>query len=258
MTSRYEVYLNDIALSSIDPRILILDMQYDSAGIERKESRIAHRDGQFLGDLYKAGCRVTITFQLRIYDISARQSVCQEIAKWAMRGGVLKTNDRPTQMLVCVCDEPPHITSALKWLDDLSVTFRARSYPFWQDVVPTTLSLSGTAHNGSEVYLNGIAEKAYVSVTVSPVSGTLTSLTVSVNDSTITLQGISVPSGNTLEIGYDADMILHIKAGATSYLDKRTSASSDDLIAKCGQDNFVTFTADTSVEITFSVKGAWL
>lgn len=258
MISRYEVYLNNVALSSIDSRILILDVAYGEPGFQRQESRIANRDGNFLGELARNGCSVTVTFQLRIYDISDRQSVCQEIVKWAMKGGKFETNDRPDQMLLCVCEKPPHITSAMKWLDELSVTFRARSYPFWQDIAPTVLSLSGTAQNGVKMRLNGIAEKTYVKVTVKPTSGTLSSLTVSANDSTITLQGVSVASGNTLEIGYDDDMILYIKSGTTSYLDKRTPASSDDLIAKCGEENTFSFSANTAVQITFSVRGAWL
>ena len=258
MMSRYEVYLNNVALRDIDPRIIILDVAYGEADLQRKESRIAHRDGQFLGELYRAGCTVTVTFQLRIYDVSDRQSACQEIVKWAMKGGKLEINDRPEQMLECVCQEPPNIGSAMKWLDTLSVTFRARSYPFWQDSVPSILSSTGTAQSGLKMRLKGVAPKAYVSVTAKPVSGELTSLTVSVNDSTITVQGISVSSGGTFEIGYDEDMILYIKSGSTSYLDKRTAASSDDLVAKCGEENSFSFSANTSVQITFSGRGAWL
>lgn len=258
MIIRYEVWLNGVALSDIDSRILILDIEHSDPVVERKQSRIAGRNGLFTDDLYIGPRSVTITFQLRAYDTQDKQIACQAIEQWAMQGGKLETSDREGQGLMCVCDAPPHVVSVKNWLDTHSVTFTAYSYPFWQENIPNTLTLSGTAVNGSTMRINGTAKRAYVNVFATPSSGTLTSLTVTANDSTMTLQGISVGSGNTLEISYDDNMILRIKSGNTSYLNKRTPASSDDLIAKCGEENTFSFSANTPVQITFSVKGAWL
>lgn len=259
MISRYDVKLNNVSLSSIDTRLLILDVQHDAVSMQRKQTRLAHRHGVFSDEIYYEKCSVTIIFQLRIYSLSERQSVIQQISSWARNGGELEVNDRPGQKLVCVCDNYPHANSVKQWLDELSVTFTAYSYPFWQDKVPTTLTLSGMAANGSEMPLNGNADKAYMSVTVTPNSSdALTSLTISVNDSIIVLQNLLVQSSAPLEIAYDSNMILSIKAGNTSYLDKRTADSSDDLIAICGGVNVCSYVADTSVTITFSARGGWL
>lgn len=259
MISRYNVKLNNVSLSSIDARLLILDVQYSPVSMQRKQFRLAHRHGLFTDETYYEKCSVTIIFQLRIYGIAERQSVIQQISSWAKDGGELEINDRPGKKLMCLCDDYPHADSVKQWLNELSVTFTAYSYPFWQDKVATTLTLTGTASEGSEMPLNGNADKAYVNVTVVPNSSdVLKSLTVRVNDSIITLQNLLVQTGSPLEITYDENMIISIKSGGTSYLNNRTADSSDDLIAKCGAVNVCSYVADASVEITFSARGGWL
>lgn len=254
MISRYEAVLNGKPLGGISADILVLDIKYTPATPKYENYTIAKRQGSRIHRQYFEKATVTVQFEIHTYDIVERQRICLAVQQWAGRGGVLETNDREGQRLRCMCDTLPTINSALKWTDTLSVVFSGRSLPFWEEVVPSALQLSGASGNGS-LWVPGCIDGALTEVDVLS-GGAMTSLTLTANGKSMALSGISVPSGSILKIAYDDDQIQSIKVGNTSYLNKRTGA--DDLLANCGASNRFSYSSNASATVTFKVRGLWL
>lgn len=254
MTSRYDVKLNNVSLSSVNDNLLIIDVAYQTES-STEQMRIANRDGARLSDRYRSANSVTVTFELHEYDIVKRQSALQDVIAWARNGGVLKINDRKNQSLRVVCDALPNI-SVRNWTEALTITFSAYAYPYWQNTSATVATLVGKNTSGS-LKLDGTAPKAYVDVSVTT-TAKLTSLTVKVGDTSISLSDLNIAANKTITFSYSSSMVLSIKCGSDSLLSKRTAKSSDDLVAVCGATNTIKITASSNVTATFSAKGAWL
>jgi hypothetical protein len=161
-------------------------------------------------------------------------------------GTELEISDRPGEVLQVICTEPPYVPDHLSWADSISITFQTMEKPFWEKKTPETLTLeSGTTGSG-ELYVPGNIEEAVVEVEAAPASGTLANITLTVGDTSITLNGINATAEAPLRITYDRRGIQSIKRGTTSVMDKRTAASADDLLAKCGAVSAVSFSASAS------------
>lgn len=254
MISRYEAIMDGVPLSSINENLLILDIAHSYSEFENQSIKFARRNGLYIVDRYRESVSVTITFELHIYNIAQRQAACQEVAKWAMAGSILQTNDRPGQRLRCICEMPPVIESALSWTDPITMTFTGYIVPYWEEIVPSEETVTG---GSGALFVPGNGGKTVVECTVQP-AATITSITLGCGDTSIALSGISVSSSQTLTISYDDNMNLQIKRGTTSYLNKRTAESSDDLLAVCGQNNAVSVTCSGSYSAKFTARGLWL
>ena len=254
MISRYEAILNGTALSAVDPDIRILDISHDPPTLQTEKYDVANRNGERTYSRYRGTASITISFELSKYSIAKRQTVCQQVCAWAKNGGILETNDRPGQRLRCICEKFPAVASAMRWKDTLQMTFTAYALPFWEEKFPQELTLSGTSGGGT-LYVPGNYDGACAEVTVTA-GATLTRLTLNAGDTSITLEGLSVPAGSTIVISYDENMIQQIKTGNISLLNKRKG--NDDLLIKCGEINALSFTANGNATVKFSVRGLWL
>lgn len=251
MISRYQAILNGISLQSLSPDILITDISYPEPGIQLSTYTRAQRDGAGIYQRYKDKAAVAIRFAIRAYDIARRQQICQQVCNWAKDGGDLRINDRPGQRLVCICETMPRLNSVRNYTDEIEIQFAAYAVPYWQEIIPETISLSGSSASGN-LFVPGDAPEAVVEVTITA-NATLTSISLTTGDTTLSLAGISVPSGSSIQIAYDDELIQSIKTGSTSLLANRTGA--DDLMAKCGTINHVSYTANASCTVTFRVRG---
>lgn len=254
MISRYEVYLNGVALSSVNPDILILDVQYSPANFTTETYTTAKRQGARIHRRYVDKASVTVSFAIRKYGIQDRQTVCADVVAWAKNGGVLQTNDRNGQRLRCVCETFPVVQSVLRWTDPLTMTFSAYALPFWEEETPSVLHLTGTSDGGT-LYVPGNIDGAMIEATVTA-NASLTSVNLSANGKTMILSGLSVASGETIVLSYDDEMIQSIKVGTTSILNKRSGP--DDLLAIGGATNAFAFTSDADADVDFKVRGIWL
>ena len=254
MKSRYVVLLNDVSLESLDSNIYVSDIAYRAAQLQRENTRIQGRDGMYSGKEYISGSTVVVSFAVRRYDTQGRQATVQEIIRWAINGGWLKTSDRPGQMMYVKCSGLPAVTSALRWTDTLSVEFTALDYPFWVEEVPVEVTL--TKDQTKTLYVPGVY-KACAEATITA-GAALTSLTVACGDTQMALDGVSVPNGGVIKIQYIGEHhLLDIRYNNESLLAYRTPESDDDLIAQPG-DNSVTFTPNAAATCQLSVKGVWL
>lgn len=254
MISRYDVSLNGVPMSSISQKILILDISYESPSINTETFTVAKRQGARIHRRYIGRNTVRISFAIRAYDTFERQEICKSVARWAKNGGVLQTNDKKGQQLRCVCDSFPTVTSALKWTDTIDVVFSAYVLPFWEEISPSSITLIGTSANGV-IYVPGSIDGAMVEVSIKA-NGSLSTVNLRANNTEMKLSDLSVPSGQTIEISYNDEIIQSIKTGNTSLLNKRTGA--DDLLANCGEMNTFSISANAPVTATFKVRGLWL
>ena len=255
MKSRYQAILNNVALSSISDKILILDIKPVAQNIQDSTFRTAKRDGARINRRYIGSIGVTISFGIYEYNTSRRQDICADIARWAKNGGVLETNDRPGQYLQCVCSKMPVVDSARDWTKALQMTFMAYEVPYWQEKAAASATITGTSATGS-LYVPGNADGALVEVSAKANASLSGSVVLGVNGRTLTLSGLSLSANDVIRITYDTEAIQSIKVGNTSLLDKRTGV--DDLLANCGENNALSLTASASVSATFSVRGLWV
>lgn len=255
MISRYEAVLNGQALGGISADILVLDIRHTAPAFTNETFTPAKRQG---GRIYRRQLNkttVTITFEIHTYDIRERQRICNEVQRWARNGGILQTNDREGQRLRCVCDTFPVISSAMRWTDPLTVVFSAYAYPYWEELIPTKVTLSGTSGSSSVFVPGCVQDEAVVEATITA-NAALTTVNLIVNSRTMSLTGLSVAAGSTIKLIYDDDMIQSIKTGSTSLLANRSGA--DDLLVDCGDTNTFKMSANASATVEFSVRGLWL
>jgi len=256
MTSRYDVWLNGVALSSIDPCIYVSNIAYQAPTVTRHPTKIAARDGQYAGQVKTIDtAKITVNFVARAYSTVERQRVVQNVVSWASKGGILQATDRAGQFIRVETTRLPAVASVLGWTDVLTVEFQAFDYPFWQDETPTTTSVD-SGETGTLYVPGSWTSDIEVEITATEA---LTEAEIICGDSIIVLEGLSIAAGGKIVICYTADHhILEIKDGAgNSLLDKRTAESSDDLRADPGS-VAVAVEADGSAVCTFKAKGAYL
>ena len=253
-----EACMNGIPLSGLHDGIYIADITHKPAELKINTERIAGREGDRILQKSWSKAETTISFYLIGNSMQERQAACQQIAEWAKKG-TLETSDRPGQRLCCICAQAPTLGGAMQRLRTIEIRFTAYELPFWEETIPTKVTMTGTSGSKS-VFIPGNAEGALVEAKASVESGSLTAITLTAGSTSMAFTGGPLANdSNPMEITYDDQLIQSIKRGNTSLIDKRTAASADDLLAKCGAINAFTFSgANVSATVEFSVRGLWL
>lgn len=256
--SRVRVWLDGKGLQDIDPSIVVLDVAYQVPAISTQTVEHARYHGSRVTRQKMGNNTVTVSFEIHEYSVAFRQSIMERVTAWAMSGGALTTDDKPGKRLHVVCTTPPAIMSTKGWTNRLTMSFAAFDNPFWEDVSPTTLILSGTSGSG-DIYAPGSASDPFVEVDVKP-TGTLTRIELYAGETTFVLSGIYIPAGKVLAIYYDDKQTLHIERQDTgvSLLSKRTAESDDDLMIERGKFSEVSYVANVNCAITFKARGLYL
>ena len=244
MVTRYGVWLDGLPMEELDPAIYITDVQEQAPQMNVVTAPRAMGDGLFVTHRARERLSVIVRFAIREYDTARRKDAMQKIISWARAGKYLAISDRPGQRLRVEVDAMPTITSALKWTQELTLTFVAYAMPFWQSEYPEIIATSDVASR----FVPGDAVKASVDVVITP---TGSAVTVAVGSSRITLEGVA----DAIEISHGDDGVLRITSGGASILAKRTPESSDDLLAAPGEINRFSISGGSA---TFRVRGVWL
>ena len=255
MNGRNEIWLNNVALTEIDPGIYITDIAYSAVSPERHTAKLAGRDGSYSADTDSIGKNViTVTFMQRHYSTSARQTLAQAVMRWCSAGGWLKASDRPNQKIYVRCSQYPVIKSVTKWTDTVSLQFAAYDYPYWLDDDPAVIECSnGQTKTG---YLAGV-KRSDITAKITATDA-LTWLQMNVGSTMIRLENLTVSAGDEIIVDYSANHhILGISCNGTSLLHLRTAASSDDLVAEIGENSFVYSASGASV-CKYYVRGVYV
>ena len=256
MFQHTDVWLNGIALSAVDPTILVQSVQEGAPKIALSTGGPARSDGLRLLYRSRQSLSVSVTFAFREHiDFTRRASAMDAVRSW-FRDGQLMLWHRPEQILNVRAADFPELGNPRAWTRSMKMTFTAYEWPFFLDADETVRTLTGSSANGN-IFLRGNGPAARASVSVTSESA-VTSLTLTAGDTSISLADLNVTAGSEIKIGYDDQMIQYIKAGNVSILQKRTAASADDLLIPCGVSVPLAVSANASVTAVFRARGVWL
>lgn len=262
MISRYRVSLGEdieeaAQLDELDENLMILDVSYPPLKPQNNPKRVANLDGYEYGEEYIERGTVTITFELHIYGIAARNAACQKVNAWAQEGGILRVNDREGQRLAAVkCVQYAAIASARNWTDPLTLVFSTTGEPLWESEEEDTLAMTGKSVKGN-LAVGGNRGNAKVSVKVLA-DAAVTSFQITAGDTMLKLSGISLEAGKQMEIGYVNGRYLFVNVDGKSVMDKIDASSSDLLTVPCGKTTQISCVSSGKVTLTITARGLWL
>ena len=248
--------LDGVELSAIAPEIIVTDITHNAPVREVRASDIAGRNGKLYTRTVTSSTGVTVSFEIHTQDVRRRALIMEDVQRWAMPGGVLTTSDRPDRVLRVVCESLPTVGSAQKWTGVCSIGFVAYAVPFWEDETPRLVNITG---NGSKnLFVPGFAAPASVEAKVTNTgSGTISSVTLTAGDTSMTFAGVALGAGQTMKLSHDARGLLTARIGSASVLDKRTAASSDELELDPGKNAALSVTTNGTASTTFEVRGRY-
>ena len=256
MRSRYLAALDGVELSAIAPEIIVTDITHNAPVREVRAYDIAGRNGKLYTRTVTSSAGVTVSFEIHTPDVRRRAAIMEDVQRWAMPGGVLTTSDRPDRVLRVVCESLPTIGSAQKWTGISSIGFVAYAVPFWEDETPRRVSITGNGRKS--LFVPGFAAPASVEAMVKNTgSGTISSVTLTAGDTSMTFNGLSLGSGQTMMLSHDVRGLLTARIGGTSVLGKRTAASSDELELEPGKNAVLSVTTNGTASTTFEVRGRY-
>lgn len=257
MRTRYDVYMDNLPLSAVDPAIYVTDVQETQPSYDTTAMARARGDGARVTRRVRDSLQVRVYFAVRETDVDRRRDIIQRAAVWAMGGRYLAIGDRPGQRLRVVCDTLPSVTSALRWTQDLIMVFTAYAMPYWEADTPTRASFTGTS--GTATIRQAGTAPCFLEAEISNTSGsTLTSLSLTADSQTMAFTGMALGAGKTLKIYYDDNWLLRAEVDGASVLNRRTVDSADDLMIPPGKATTVTIAADKAVSVTLKARGLWL
>ena len=257
MRTRYDVYMDNLPLSAVDPAIYVTDVQETQPAYDTTAMARARGDGARVTRRVRDSLQVRVYFAVRETDVGRRRDIIQRAAAWAMGGRYLSLGDRPGQRLRVVCDTLPSVTSALRWTQDLIMVFTAYAMPYWEADTPIRASFTGKS--GTATIRHAGTAPCFLEAEISNTSGsTLTSLSLTADGQKMAFSGLALGTGKTMKIYYDENWILRAEVDGASVLNRRTADSADDLMLPPGKATTVTIAADKAVSVTLKARGLWL
>lgn len=251
----FDAALDGQALSAIAPEILLLDVIELPQKEEKQTAARALHPGLRLAHRIRQSLTVELIVMVRSTNARRRAAVMRAVTDWAWRGGWLTLNTHPGERLRVVADEMPSTGSAAAWTDKITISLTAYERPYWEADDATEVSIT----DEGVLRFPGGAVDSVVEVTATNTGAdALTMITFRSSGTSITLEGLSVPAGESIAISYTDDDIMTITAAGISALGNRTAESDDDLRAVPNEDNAVSVIADQSVSATFRARGRWL
>lgn len=204
---------------------------------------------------------VTVHFAFRERtDVQRRAQLLDEVRAWCENGGELTTNYRRDQRLKVICSEAPALGAVRAWTTDMAIQFTAFANPFWEDTTPTIYAIP--EHGKLLEFVatpNGTADSAMVEAAITVMSAApMTNVKISCDKTMIELQNIRVEQNRKLAIFYDAAGFLVMDAAGTHVLNRRTAASSDDLIARLRHANAIRIESDADVQAKILIRGCYV
>lgn len=257
MRTRYDVYMDGLPLDAIDPDIYVTDVQETPASYDATTLQRANGDGLRVLRRLRESLQVRVAFMVRETDVGRRRDIVQRVDAWAMGGKYLSLGDRPGQRLRVMCETLPGITSALKWTQELSMTFTAYAMPYWEADTPMRAVFSGTG--GTAVIRNAGTAPCFLEAEISNTSGdTLSGVALEADGHAMGFSGLALGAGKTLKLFYDDNWLLRAEVDGASVLNRRTADSVDDLMLPPGKTTTVTIAADKAVSVTLKARSLWL
>lgn len=252
MTTPFDCALNGVLLSSLNPRICVLDVQ-EFAPKVHITSLTLYPEGRQQLQTRRESLTVQVIFAIHEEQPDLRAAAMQRVRAWAAAGGVLTLPDRPDQQLTVVCTGLPAMSSDA-WTEKCTLTFQTTRCPYWEAAELSSVYGVEALH----LYLPGTAESAPVNaLLLNDSAETITSVTLRAGSTQMTFEGISFPAGRLLLLN-QTDGPLKVEADGESILHCRTADSDDQLLIPCGESSVVYATADQYVTASFTARGRYV
>lgn len=200
---------------------------------------------------------VTVSYAIDIpkTEMALRREIMDAVNSWALGKGWLTVNWMENRQMFVDHVVIPNAGDLWNWTNEYTITFRAYSVPFWQDVTAASAK-SGTTAKGTVMLKAGGNMNTPLDMTFQNMSGmTINSFTASVNGRSISLTNLGLGGNATLEISHGTDGLLKMKIGSTSVYERYSGA--DDLILVPGN-NRISFSAARAGILTASCTGRWI
>lgn len=267
MRQRFDVLINTVSMASLANEIIVRDIVEQPEETDVETVLRGNRPGMRVTSRVRKSLSVQVVYMIRTRNVVRRTEVRNKIAAWCAKGGILEINTRPGKRLYVKPNALPSVNSALKWTQDLSLTFVAYEQPYWEDktIVQDTGSL--TKLDSGEYWLHRLIHpvgdvdfvpmQAYITVTG---TAPLTWLKLVCGDTMFELEGMNIANGGMVVILYDENDRLNVvdfTNDQASLLSHRTPQSSDDLLCRTGVDNNWSLEANTPLYIELFTRGRW-
>lgn len=256
MPRHVEAYLDGLALRDAAPKVWIKQITEEIGALDASTAVFPGTDGErLLGPPRRRSLTVTIAATIHeVYDLTYRAQAQDAIAAWMGRGGVLTVSYRPDKRLRVAPGAVPALGKVRDYTQEITMKLTAYAVPYWEDVDARTWTYEADDDGEDEIAITGARETPLQALIVP--SAELDTFTLQVGDDFITLADLNLASGKALVIGRTTDDFLTITADGVGILNKRTAASSDDLLLRPGA-NTVSWTADATCAVTLSARGRY-
>ena len=257
---RYDIWLNGQSLSSISDAIQIEDVQEVPATVKVNTASNAKYDGLRFIDRERQSLSVNIPFVVWERNEMLRAAIMDDILAWVSDGD-LEVNYRHNQRLRVRFTSMPSVSSSMRWTETIVLTFTAYGHPFWESLSPLVIDADIAANTPftASISPNGTAGTSFLSFRVTNLSdGLLSSLSVTAGKTKFSFANLWLSPGKTLIVDYTTDGLLEMLVDGVSVMDKRTSASDDDLILYQRKANAIAVQADQPAAIKLMARGRYL
>ena len=189
-------------------------------------------------------------------DLIMRRRIYEDVCRWAMQTGWLTVNFMPERRMWVDKTELSTAGDLRAWSEEYTITFRAYSVPFWQELFPSEITRTSYSGGNLSLLVRGVF-RTVLDVEFKNTSGsTLDSFSVTAGGYTIGLTSLGCANNSTLKIIHGTDGLLKILVDSTSKYDKRTASSADDLYVDPGT-AAVTITTERSGNLKLSACGRY-
>ena len=277
MLLRFDAEYSGAKFSEIADEVILLDIVEEPAEMDVQTSKPAGGFGMVVSSVTRRALTVRLQYVIRSQDPVRRAELQRAVARWANAGydknktDVLKISTRPDMLLHCMVYTAPAQGSALRWTDELTISFVAYDLPYWVGErvnanVNATWSAGYLKYRGANVIapVGDVARVRVSGISVinsDPENDWLTWLKIKIDDTEIVLDGIGIPTNRLLMFDYPTPRTLKIYDifnSQENLIKYRTPESSDDLMARTGVDNQIIVEADAQVNVSVAIDGWWL
>lgn len=250
MQLRHRAALNGVELDEIDSRVIIQGIECGGPKSTQSAISLFGANGQRFAVNQRDNMDVKVKFGLLIRktDMAARAALLDQVNNWAALaqkeygGAWLTVNYKDNRRLHVYLVEPAEEGDLKEWTNVFDLTFRAYGVPYWQDELGTILRILDADSVNRQFGVPGNMNST-LDVEFKNTSGArIDTFTIRTGISVITLADLGLKNKETLVITHDDTgkrnllriYIINTDGEIRSAMDKRTTASSDDLITEPG------------------------
>lgn len=255
----HRMALNGAQLDEIDPRIIIKEISGAAGKDTVNTVSSGSGDGTRITQKKRDSVEISVKFSINIHRnaVPEREAVLEAVNAWAWRGGWLTVNYKPDRRLYVDEIVLPGEGDMVKWLNEYTITFRARTIPYWmQEAAVSAVSAAGSSGSGS-IQVAGSA-KTQADAVLQNVSGALINYcTVVIGGQSMTFSDLGMGSGESLVADHiisGGKSLLRLRVGGRSAMALRTTGSANDFLITPGNNSF-SFSAQRACRLTVSVRG---